>query len=63
LEGSASRIVEGAPAPQGPVDEIWVGSVTKLDGKPLQSIAKGEVDLDSEDDADLYCKRYSYFNT
>jgi molecular chaperone HtpG len=33
-----------------PVDEIWVGSVTEFDGKPLQSVAKGEVDLDSDDD-------------
>ncbi|BBZ13069.1 molecular chaperone HtpG [Mycobacterium branderi] len=33
-----------------PVDELWVGSVTEFDGKPLQSVAKGEVDLDSEDE-------------
>ena len=33
-----------------PVDEIWVGTVTEFDGKPLQSVAKGEVDLDSEED-------------
>ena len=33
-----------------PVDEIWVGAVTEFDGKPLQSVAKGEVDLDSEDE-------------
>jgi molecular chaperone HtpG len=33
-----------------PVDEIWVGSVTEFDGKPVQSVAKGEVDLDSEDE-------------
>lgn len=33
-----------------PVDEVWVGSVTEFDGKPLQSVAKGEVDLDSEED-------------
>lgn len=33
-----------------PVDEIWVSSVREFDGKPLQSVAKGEVDLDSEDD-------------
>lgn len=33
-----------------PVDEVWVGSVSEFDGKPLQSVAKGEVDLDSEDD-------------
>jgi molecular chaperone HtpG len=33
-----------------PVDEVWVGSVTEFDGNPLQSVAKGEVDLDSEDE-------------
>jgi molecular chaperone HtpG len=33
-----------------PVDEIWVGSVLEFDGKPLQSVARGEVDLDSEDE-------------
>jgi molecular chaperone HtpG len=31
-----------------PVDEVWVGTVTEFDGKPLQSVAKGEVDLDSD---------------
>ncbi|BBZ70271.1 molecular chaperone HtpG [Mycobacterium paraseoulense] len=33
-----------------PVDEVWVGSVTEFEGKPLQSVAKGEVDLSSEGD-------------
>src|SRR5579875_1275461 len=33
-----------------PVDELWVGSVSEFDGKPLQSVAKGEVDLDSDDE-------------
>jgi len=33
-----------------PVDEVWVGRVTEFDGKPLQSVAKGEVDLDSDAD-------------
>ncbi|OHV05110.1 molecular chaperone HtpG [Mycobacterium talmoniae] len=33
-----------------PVDEVWVGTVTDFDGKPLQSVAKGEVDLDSEEE-------------
>lgn len=33
-----------------PVDEIWVGSVPEFDSKRLQSVAKGEVDLDSEDE-------------
>jgi molecular chaperone HtpG len=33
-----------------PVDEVWVGMVPEFGGKPLQSVAKGEVDLDSEDE-------------
>ncbi len=33
-----------------PVDEVWVGVVSEFDGKPLQSVAKGEVDLTSEED-------------
>ncbi len=33
-----------------PVDEVWVERVAQFDGKPLQSIAKGQVDLDSEDE-------------
>lgn len=33
-----------------PVDEIWVGVVDQFDGHPLQSVAKGEVDLDSEEE-------------
>ncbi len=33
-----------------PVDEVWVGTVTEFDGKPLQSIAKGEVDLGGDGD-------------
>ena len=33
-----------------PVDEVWVGQVPEFDGKPLQSVAKGEVDLDSDGD-------------
>lgn len=33
-----------------PVDEIWVGSVPEFEGKPLQSVARGEIDLDSEEE-------------
>jgi molecular chaperone HtpG len=33
-----------------PVDEVWVGSVPEFDGKTLQSVARGEVDLDSDDE-------------
>jgi molecular chaperone HtpG len=28
-----------------PIDEVWVEQVTEFDGKPLQSVAKGKVDL------------------
>ncbi|QLL05707.1 molecular chaperone HtpG [Mycobacterium vicinigordonae] len=34
-----------------PVDEVWVGTVTEFDGKPLQSVAKGEVDLDGGEES------------
>ena len=33
-----------------PVDEMWVGAVPEFDGKKFQSIAKGEVDLDTEEE-------------
>ncbi|MET0701059.1 MAG: molecular chaperone HtpG [Mycobacterium sp.] len=33
-----------------PVDEVWVESVPEFDGKTLQSVAKGEVDLGASDD-------------
>ncbi len=32
------------------VDEVWVDSVTEFDGRHLQSIAKGQVDLDTEEE-------------
>ncbi|HEY5854328.1 MAG TPA: molecular chaperone HtpG [Aldersonia sp.] len=33
-----------------PVDEMWVGSVPEFDGKKFQSIAKGEVELGTEEE-------------
>ncbi|MFD7316925.1 molecular chaperone HtpG [Streptomyces sp. NPDC059883] len=33
-----------------PVDEVWVQSVPEFDGRQLRSIAKGEVDLDTEEE-------------
>ncbi|MCK8669727.1 molecular chaperone HtpG [Rhodococcus sp. NPDC003382] len=33
-----------------PVDEMWTSSVPEFEGKALRSIAKGEVDLGSEDE-------------
>ncbi|GAA2098390.1 molecular chaperone HtpG [Streptomyces albiaxialis] len=32
-----------------PVDEVWVEQIREFDGTPLQSIAKGQVDLDAAD--------------
>ncbi|MFG3256342.1 molecular chaperone HtpG [Streptomyces sp. NPDC048172] len=32
-----------------PVDEVWVEQIREFDGTPLQSIAKGQVDLDGTD--------------
>ncbi|WP_026425249.1 molecular chaperone HtpG [Actinokineospora inagensis] len=32
------------------IDEMWVGSVPEVKGKKLQSVAKGQVDLDSDED-------------
>ncbi|UVS78659.1 molecular chaperone HtpG [Actinokineospora sp. UTMC 2448] len=33
-----------------PVDEMWVGAVPEFQGKRFQSVAKGEVDLGSDED-------------
>ncbi|MGW4478287.1 molecular chaperone HtpG [Rhodococcus triatomae] len=33
-----------------PVDEVWAAQVPEFEGKTFQSVAKGEVDLDSEED-------------
>ncbi len=33
-----------------PIDEMWVESVPEFEGKQLQSIAKGQVDLDTEEE-------------
>jgi len=31
-----------------PIDEMWVGAVDQFEGKRFQSVAKGQIDLDSE---------------
>ncbi|WP_207842314.1 molecular chaperone HtpG [Williamsia soli] len=33
-----------------PIDEMWIQSIPDFEGKPLQSVAKGEVDLSDETD-------------
>ncbi|ORM34345.1 molecular chaperone HtpG [Williamsia sp. 1135] len=35
-----------------PIDEMWIQSIPDFEGKPLQSVAKGEVDLSDETDKD-----------
>jgi molecular chaperone HtpG len=35
-----------------PIDEIWVDAIGEFDGKPFQSITKGELDLDDADEAE-----------
>ncbi|MEY9857044.1 molecular chaperone HtpG [Catenulispora sp. GAS73] len=34
-----------------PVDEVWVDQISEFDGHRFQSIAKGQVDLDDQDDS------------
>lgn len=41
------------------VDEMWVDSVPEFDGKPFQSIAKGQVDLDDQDSDETSSERAS----
>nr|WP_204008530.1 molecular chaperone HtpG [Virgisporangium aurantiacum] len=44
-----------------PVDEVWVERVTEFDGKPLQSIAKGQVDLGSPEEAESAKEEFADF--
>jgi molecular chaperone HtpG len=44
-----------------PVDEVWVESVPEFDGKALQSVAKGEVDLGGDDEAEHDTERDQTF--
>ncbi len=63
MTGESRSVIESSPhmeafAAKGfevllltdPVDEIWVDSVREFNGKQFQSIAKGHVDLDTEDE-------------
>ena len=44
-----------------PVDEIWVDAVGEFEGKPLQSVAKGQVDLQTEEEKSLAQEREADF--
>ncbi|MGF7238346.1 MAG: molecular chaperone HtpG [Frankia sp.] len=63
LTGDSRAMVENSPHMEAfqargyevliltdPVDEVWVERVAQFDGKPLKSIAKGQVDLDTDDE-------------
>ncbi|WP_158891382.1 molecular chaperone HtpG [Amycolatopsis anabasis] len=63
LTGASRSIIENSPHMEAfrakgfevlvltdPVDEMWVDSVNEFDGKHFQSIAKGQVDLDTEEE-------------
>jgi molecular chaperone HtpG len=63
VTGASRSIIESSPHMEAfrakgyevliltdPIDEMWVDSVPEFDGKPLQSIAKGEVDLDTDEE-------------
>ncbi len=63
LTGASRMMIENSPHMEAfrdkglevlvltdPVDEVWVGGVHEYDGKPLHSIAKGQVDLETEEE-------------
>ncbi|WP_435853640.1 molecular chaperone HtpG [Streptomyces sparsogenes] len=63
MTGESRSIIESSPHMEAfrekgyevllltdPIDEMWVGSVPEFDGKQFQSIAKGQVDLDTEEE-------------
>jgi molecular chaperone HtpG len=63
LTGSSRAAIENSPhmevfAAKGyevliladPIDEVWADQTSEYDGKPLRSIAKGQVDLDAPDE-------------
>nr|WP_170224511.1 molecular chaperone HtpG [Actinokineospora cianjurensis] len=44
------------------IDEMWVGSVPEYQGKRLQSVAKGQVDLDADEDKEAAKEREEEFS-
>ncbi|MCK1820599.1 molecular chaperone HtpG [Streptomyces sp. XM83C] len=63
LTGDSRQAVENSPHMEAfrakgievllltdPVDEVWVDAVGEYEGKKLRSVAKGEIDLDGEDE-------------
>lgn len=44
-----------------PIDEMWVDSVPAFQGKPLQSVAKGQVDLETEEEKSAAAEKATEF--
>jgi molecular chaperone HtpG len=64
MTGESRAMIENSPHLEGfrakgyevllltdPVDEMWVEAVSDFEGKKFQSIAKGQVDLDAEEES------------
>ncbi|MFI0816510.1 molecular chaperone HtpG [Streptomyces sp. NPDC021098] len=64
MTGESRSIVENSPHMEAfqakgyevlvltdPIDELWVDAVPEFEGKQLRSVAKGQVDLDDEDES------------
>jgi molecular chaperone HtpG len=76
LTGESRAVVENSPHLEAfrakgfevllltdPVDEMWADSVPEFDGKPLQSVIKGQVDLDTEDEKEAAESERDQLNT
>jgi molecular chaperone HtpG len=63
MTGGSRSIIESSPHTEAfrargvevliltdPIDEMWVESVREFEGKQFQSVAKGQVDLDTEEE-------------
>ena len=74
LTGESRTAIESSPHLEGlrskgyevlvltdPIDEIWVDAVGEYEGTPLQSLAKGQVDLQSEEERSAAQERAADF--
>ena len=74
LTGESRTAIESSPHLEGlrakgfevlvltdPIDEIWVDAVGEFDGTSLQSVAKGQVDLQSEEEKSAAQEREADF--
>ncbi len=74
LTGESRTAIESSPHLEGlrdkgyevlvltdPIDEIWVDAVGEYEGRTLQSVAKGQVDLQSDEERSLAEQRESDF--